>query len=79
MGPSKDWSDFPQRQRQAEADALVLARLLEAASASVEGQLAAARRETAAGRAEAAAARRQLAQQAESFRCAPPGGATCKH
>ncbi len=53
---------FPSR-RQAEADAAILSELLSAASANVEAQLAAARREAAAGQAEAAAARRQLADQ----------------
>jgi septal ring factor EnvC (AmiA/AmiB activator) len=48
----------------------VLAELLQAAAASVERQLAAARDEAAAGQAEAAAARRELARQAESFRSA---------
>ena len=70
LGPAIDWSDFPQRQRQAEADAVVLSRLLQAASVGVAGQLAAAGREGEEARAEVAAARRQLAQQAESFRCA---------
>lgn len=42
---------------------MVLTELLSAASANVEAQLAAARREAAAGQAEAAAARRQLADQ----------------
>lgn len=68
MGPAADWSDYDQRHRQAEADAVVLGRLLETAGAHVAAQLAAAAREGEAGRAEAAAARRQLAQQADSFR-----------
>jgi hypothetical protein len=46
----------------------VLAELLEAAAASVQRQLAAARSEAEAGRAQAAVAAQQLAQQAESFR-----------
>lgn len=49
--------------RQAEADAVVLSRLLEAAGRHVAAQLAAARADAEAGRAEAAAARRQLAEQ----------------
>ncbi|KAI3424210.1 hypothetical protein D9Q98_009566 [Chlorella vulgaris] len=68
MGPEPDFSDYPQRLRQAEADAAVLAELLEAAAASVQRQLAAARSEAEAGRAQAAVAAQQLAQQAESFR-----------
>lgn len=42
---------------------MILAELLTAASAKVEAEMAAARREAAAGQAEAAAARRQLVDQ----------------
>lgn len=71
----------PLSRRQAEADAVVLSRLLESAGQHVAAQLAAARAEAEAGRAEAAAARRQLAKQVAAPKraraCLLSGGFSC--